>query len=73
MGLFKDLPKVMKVVLAVLAAIILCEAAYVLLKGTAKKAESIKALKVDGLTLCADGEPVVFKGVSGRVSTIRLR
>ena len=64
MALFKDLPKVMKAALAVLAAVILCEAVYVLAKGTAKKAESIKTLKVEGLTLCADGEPVVFKGVS---------
>jgi nicotinamidase-related amidase len=64
MALFKDLPKVMKAALAVLAAVILCEAVYVLARGTAKKAESIKTLKVEGLTLCADGEPVVFKGVS---------
>ena len=64
MALFNDLPKAMKVVMAVLAAVILCEAVFVLTKGTAKKAESMKALKVEGLTLCADGEPVTFKGVS---------
>ncbi len=64
MRLFNGLPKVMKVVLAVLAAILVFEAVYVLAKGTSRNAESMKHLKVEGTTLTMEGEPVTFRGVS---------
>jgi len=68
-GLWKGLPKVMKGVLAVLAALLLIELAFLMFRGTEKQpikpaVKPVAALQVEGTSLMADGNPLVMRGIS---------
>ena len=56
----------MKIVALVLALILVCEAMFLIVKGTQGKAAApaVAALKVEGTSLTADGTPVTFHGIS---------
>lgn len=66
--MFKEIPEIMKKALAILALILVAEAAFIIIKGTEKKAAEVKqvqALKVVGTNLVfEDGTPAVFRGIS---------
>lgn len=66
---FKGIPKAMVIVFAILTAIMLAEAAFVLANGTKKETAAAKAgvqrLHVEGTRLLdEDGTEVVFRGIS---------